>query len=290
MTFSEHNVNGVVFTAVNEIPVRHGFTTRLGGVDTGGHLGLNLGLNRTDNLSAVRENYRRLGSALGISCGSMVWCRQVHGTEVLESGMHNVCRFVPDGARDGDGLMSDVPGLGLIVFTADCIPILLYDTAHGAVAALHAGWKGALGGIAEKGVLAMKRRYFSRPEDIKAAIGPGIGPCCFQVGEDVKNALFSLLGTAAEQLISSLPAPRLHFSPEDAAEKSVPYPADAVKGKYFIDLKGANRALLIRAGLNPESIAVSDECTRCRPDRYWSHRYHGLSRGSQCGIIAADER
>ena len=290
MNFTEHNVDGLIYTAVDGLGVRHAFTTRLGGADTGGHSSLNLGENRTEHPDAVRENYRRLGAAVGISHEKMVWCRQVHSTDVLESDLRHVCRLYEGGARTADGLMSDVPGLGLIAFTADCIPILLHDPVHGAVAALHAGWKGSLKDMAGAGVRAMCRRYGSRPEDILAAIGPGIGACCFQVSEDVREALFAVLGREAEEFISTVPAQRVNFPPQDADERSEPYPDEPVPGKYFIDLKGADRTLLLRAGLAPEHIAVSTECTRCRPDRYWSHRFHGLSRGSQGCIIAANER
>lgn len=261
--------------------VPHAFTTRLGGVDGGTQAGLNLGYNRTEQPDAVRENYRILCEALGLDENRLVWGRQVHGRTVLPAEEKDICRL-GGSAREGDGVMSNVPGLGLVVYTADCIPILLSDPVTGAVAAIHAGWRGTVADISGEGVRAMARQYGSRPEDIRAAVGPGISQCCFQVGRDVVDAVIAVLGREGEQFISTRPAPPFGVTQF--------VPPEAVEGKFYVDNKGVNRALLIKAGVAPENIAVSDECTRCDTDRYWSHRFHGDSRGSQGAIIAAGNR
>lgn len=280
-TFTTVNCGALKYTAAPFLTAPHAFTTRLGGVDTGSRAGLNLGYNRTDDPKAVEENYRILCRALGLDETRLVWGRQVHGNTVLPADEKDICRLGGP-AREGDGVMSDVPGLGLVVYTADCVPVLLSDPEHGAVAAIHAGWRGTVANIVGEGVRAMAKRYGSRPEDLRAAIGPAISQCCFQVGRDVVDAVLAILGSEGEQFISTRPS-----APHGAVSF---VPPQEIPGKFYVDNKGVNRALLIKAGLAPENIAVSNECTRCDTDRYWSHRFHGDSRGSQGAIIAAAAR
>ena len=158
---------------------------------------------------------------------------------------------------------------------ADCVPLLFADPVKRVVGTSHSGWKGTVAGMAAVTVERMVSDYGCRREDIRAAVGPSIGPCCFEAGEEVKEAALNRLGAAAEALISPLP-----FGP------GAPSGYRAKEGKCFIDLKAFNRALFLRAGIPAENIAVSNECTRCNVDRYWSYRFHGNARGSQ-GLLVS---
>ena len=160
-----------------------------------------------------------------------------------------------------DGLVPDIPGVSLVVFGADCLPVLFYDPVRRVAAAAHAGWRGTAAGIVERAVEKMAF-YGSRPEDILAAIGPGISRCCFETHEDVPNAMTSALGVCA-----------------------TPYIDPIENGKFKVDLKGINAMRLERAGLLPEHIAVSGDCTACHPEKYWSHRVTNGVRGSQAAVI-----
>ena len=166
------------------------------------------------------------------------------------------------GVYEADGLITDEPGLCLTIFSADCIPVLLLDPVRRCAAAVHAGWRGTALGIAARAALRMREDYGCRPEHIRAAIGPGISPCCFLTRDDVPGALRDGLGSQAE---------------------TCRRPAE--DGRWHVDLKGANALWLRRAGLSPEHIALCPDCTACRTDRFWSHRVMGERRGSMAAII-----
>ena len=166
------------------------------------------------------------------------------------------------GVYEADGLITDEPGLCLTIFSADCIPVLLLDPVRRCAAAVHAGWRGTALGIAARAALRMREDYGCRPEHIRAAIGPGISPCCFLTRDDVPGALRDGLGSQAETCIR---------------------PAE--DGRWHVDLKGANALWLRRAGLSPEHITLCPDCTACRTDRFWSHRVMGERRGSMAAII-----
>ncbi len=259
------NVNGLELLTDPNIPVPHGFTTRLGGVSTGVFESLNLGLHRGDDFSNVAENYRILGNALGFSKEDLVLTWQVHSDIVrvvsrADAGKGYDHRSYPQ----CDALVTNTPGVALMVFTADCTPILFYDPVTGAVGAAHAGWRGTALGIAQKTVQTMASRFGTRPEDVIAAIGPNIGACCFETDRDVPEAMLSALGQEAEPYITQ-------------------------KGeKFHVDLKAMNRLWLRRAGV--ENITLSDSCTACQPHRFWSHRVTQGQRGSQGAVILCKER
>ena len=171
----------------------------------------------------------------------------------------------PRDYTDVDALITNVPGLPLTVFSADCGTVLLYDPVHQAIGAVHAGWRGCAAGIVEKTVAAMGAAYGSRPAELLAALGPCIGPCCFETDGDVPEAMRAALGAIANAYIT-------------------------VKGpKFHVDLAGLNRQWLLRVGLLPERIEVSGICTACRPDLFWSHRKMGDQRGVQVAVISLKE-
>lgn len=246
------------------ISAPHAFTTRLGGVSEGIFDSLNLGLHRGDKPENVEENYRRLANAVGFDLQKMVLTYQTHSDIVRVVTQQDCLGSLSH--RDYpvcDGLVTNVPGVALMVFTADCTPILFHDPVTGSVGAVHAGWRGTAAGIAAKAVEAMAFAFGSRPEDIRAAIGPNIGPCCFETDGDVPEAMLSALGEDAESYI------------RPAGEK------------FYVDLKGINALWLRRSGVN--CIDISTDCTFCASHRFWSHRVTRGQRGAQGAVIVCRE-
>ena len=248
------------YSVAEDIGAPHGFTTRLGGVSQGHLASLNLGTRRGDDPENVLENYRILGKELGFAPEELVLTRQTHTDIVLAVDESHKGRglFSPD-LPECDGLVTNTPGVGLVVFTADCTPLLLWDAVTGAVGAAHAGWRGTAAGIGAKTVKAMVENFGCRPENIHAAIGPNIGQCCFETDRDVPDAMLAAFGHEAKVYIRQ-------------------------KGeKYYANLKELNALSLRRAGV--KTIEISEDCTACRPDRFWSHRRVGDLRGAQGAII-----
>lgn len=273
MEFLRREVNGVVFlTAPGLEGVCHGFSTRLGGVSQGHLASLNLRFegdfydpeNSDPEIGAVRVNYRRFCDALGVDMERVALSKQVHQDTVRVVTADDAGKGLSR-ARDytADGLVTDVPGLPLFVFSADCITVLLFDPARRAVGAVHAGWRGTALGIVKKAVETMTAAYGTDPADLRAAIGPGIGPCCFETHGDVPQALLAGMG-------------------EDARPFIAPYGEE----KFHVDLKGVNRRWLELAGVR--QIDVCDLCTACRGDLFWSHRKLGSRRGVQVSAIALE--
>lgn len=264
---TEQQVNGVTFLAADGFlaagGVAHGFSTRLGGVSEGIYASMNLGVTRGDDPERVTENYRRFCAAVGADVTGIVMSSQVHGTVIrtvtradVKAGLHDPIGY------ECDGLITDLPGLALTVFSADCIPVLLYDPVRRVIAAVHAGWRGTAGNIAGKAVQKMREDYGCRSENVLAAIGPGISQCCFETHSDVPDAMTASLGDLAKPHILSVE-----------------------NGKFRVDLKGINAALLMQAGVSPGHIEVSGHCTACLPQLYWSHRVTQGQRGSQAAMI-----
>ncbi len=239
----------------------HCFTTRLGGVSTGHLASLNLGVHRGDRWENVYENYRRLGAAVGFTPEQTVFTRQTHTDKVERvTAADRGAGLLREVEPERDGIYTDEPGVALVCFGADCTPILLHDPVTGCVGAVHSGWRGTAAGIVLACIRAMGRDYGVRPENLRAAIGPCIGGCCFETGPEVPAAMVSALGQAARTAIRP-----------GAGDRS------------FVDLKALNRLWLERAGVR--QIDVCPDCTRCRPDRYWSHRVTGNARGSLAAVI-----
>ena len=246
------------------IGVPHCFTTRYGGVSQGYLSSMNIGLHRGDDAKNVEENFRILADALGILPEDFVLTKQIHSDIVVKVGQVDRGKHMIEGASpECDALITKDPGTALFVFTADCTPILFQDPVTGAVGAAHAGWKGTALGIAAKTVEAMVREFGCDPENIRAAIGPNISACCFETDRDVPDAMISALGEDAKAFIT----PK--------------------KDKYHVNLKEINALWLRRAGV--KEIEISDVCTACQHDRFWSHRVTRGQRGSQGAIIVCKE-
>ena len=247
--------------------LRHGFSTRLGGVSPAPWDSLNLRPGQGDGEAALLENYRRFFAAVGAEESRTVLAHQVHETTVrLCDGSDAGKGLLRPRDYTADALITREVNLPLTVFSADCGTILLYDPVHRAIGAVHAGWRGCAAGIVEKTVRAMRDAFSSRPEELYAALGPCIGRCCFETDRDVPEAMRAALGAQAE--------PYLTFDGR----------------KYHVDLRGLNRQWLLRAGMLPEHTEDSGLCTACHPDLFWSHRKMGERRGVQAAVIALEGR
>ena len=245
------------------IAAPHCFTTRLGGVSEGIFASMNIAVKEGESPENVRKNLEILGETIGFDTEDLVLTRQTHTdiVRVVGKADHRSCfhRDYPE----CDALVTAEPGTALMIYTADCTPMLFYDPVTGAVGAAHAGWRGTASAIGGKTVRAMVRHFGCRPEDIRAAIGPNIGACHFETDADVPNAMLAAFGSDAEPYIRK------------AGEK------------YFLDLKQINAMILRREGVR--HIDISGDCTMCQPHRFWSHRITGNARGSQGAVIVCKE-
>jgi YfiH family protein len=231
----------------------HGFPERTGGVSTGPRSSLNLGARWGDDRATVEENRRRLAVFAGYDPDQLVITRHVHGTNVWTVG-----EPLAEGA-EFDGLVCDRVGPVLGAFAADCIPLLFAEPEARVCAAAHAGWRGTVAGIATNVVTRMAA-LGARPDRIRVALGPSIGPCCFEVGPEVVSEFRAAFGELAGLVV---PGPH----------------------KDHIDLRVASRAVLERAGVRPENIDDRPPCTRCEGDRFFSYRRDGKEGGVHMGFI-----
>lgn len=243
--------------------LRHGFSTRKGGVSCGEYAALNFSTAK-ESEEIVAENYRRFCAANGLSEESLALTQQTHTTHIAEATAALKGRGRTVVGQDVDGLVTGVPGLGLICFTADCVPILMVDPKAKVIAAVHSGWRGTVGSIGKKAVEKMLNLGASS-ENILAAIGPSIGPCSFEVGPEVQAEFDAVFGDA------------------------LPYRPSNREGHSMVDLWGANRIVLENAGLQKNHIYVSEICTFCNNAEYYSHRYTNGRRGSLIGAIELDD-
>jgi YfiH family protein len=249
----------------------HAFSTRPGGVTTCYEgRALNLGFTKEDAREQVEENRRLFLQAVGAANGRQPWPlianRQVH------SDIIHVVRAPAGSILAGDGLVTNIPGIAIAVLTADCLPVLLVDTKNRVVGAFHAGWRGTVKRIAAKGVGTMRHEFGSRPEDIYAAIGPGIQKCCYEVGGDLRSEFesqFSWAGELFHEVQQSDPVREKY--PLLFLNARAPGHGDSCV-RLHLDLSEANRRQLIEAGVPEAQITVSGECTACDTVKFFSHR------------------
>lgn len=239
------------------------FTGRLGGVSPRWDGGLNWSRSVGDAPEHVRENRRRTLALLGLPVERAVMAGLVHGDRVVAVTGQEASAEPGDVAlvNDCDALITDQPGLALIATAADCVPVYLYDPVRRVVGVAHAGWRGTVAGIAGKTARAMAERYGCRPADIHAAVGPSIGPCCYEVDDAVAAPLRQYYGAEAESLL--LPGRQPH--------------------KYQLDLWEANRRDLQGAGVG--AVTVAGACTACQVDRLFSHRAEAGRAGRGAAVI-----
>ncbi len=249
--------NGLTYYRSPQIGVPHGFSTRLGGVSLPLHLAsMNMGRNLGDDPAAVDENYRRFCAVLGVGLETVVYTKQIHSASVLAVGRADI-----GGVYECDGFVTREHGVTLSVRTADCVPVVFWSP-EGVAGVCHAGWRGTVAGIQQATVEKMKE-LGANPENLFVAVGAAIGKCCYEVGDDfVSEVRRSPCGGICVKYID--------FSGE----------------KPHADLIGMNLELLRRAGVKDENIAVSGECTCCRPDLFFSHRASMGKRGVMAAMIS----
>jgi len=251
MSFREVISNSVTYMTAPGIQATHAFTTRYGGVSSGIYASLNLAQKAGDDIEKVKENYARICRALGINTSDIVRNAQVHGNRIRVVTKEDTGKLFTQTPPEADGLITNSPGVALMVYTADCVPVILHDPVKNVIGAVHAGWRGTASNIAGEAIKKMKDVFDCNCGDIRAAIGPCISKCCYETDSDVSLAL-----------------------PEFSAKHGA---------KFMVDLKEANRCLLDKAGVR--NIEISEECTSCKNDKYWSHRKTKGKRGIQATII-----
>ena len=245
--------------------VKHGFSTRIGGVSKGCFSSLNLSFTRGDEEEAVRENFRRIGSAMGIRCEDMVFTHQTHTTNVrVVTEADKGCGIVkPRTYSDVDGLVTDIPGICLVTFYADCVPLYFVDPVKKVIGLSHSGWRGTVGKIGKVTVETMCREFKSRPEDILAAVGPSICQDCYEVSEDV---ILEFQKAFEEKYWE-----KLFYKKKN--------------GKYQLDLWEANHIIFLKAGIKEEHISMPGICTCCNPEFLFSHRASHGRRGNLAAFL-----
>ena len=266
----------------------HAFSTRKGGFSrVYGKNSLNLGFTKQDSRAAVERNRAAFVKTLGVSTRKNPWplvtVRQIH------SDIIHYVSAAPAEPLAGDGLITDTPGLLLAIQAADCLPIILVDKKRRAVGVFHAGWRGTAKRIVEKGVGEMRRRFGSKPEDIRAAIGPGIHNCCYTVGPEVQNQFETQFVWASElfrETKDSEPIrekyPLLFLTSRAPGHSELPK-------NIFLDLVKANRRQLLDAGVLGRNIEASELCTSCRTDLLFSHRAENGVTGRMMGVAGIRE-
>ncbi len=262
--FVEENKNGLIYMRSTLIGARHLFTTRYGGVSTGSLSSLNLLGSKGDKPENIRENWNRVCAILGVGPDDCAVTKQVHGNVVrivTEADRHVCLSPVP---YEADGIATNVRGMPICCFTADCVPTLLWDERGTAAAAVHCGWRSSVADILKNAVEQMETLGAQR-ERIRAALGPAIGFCCFETDDDVPEAISAWLGGDTDGLFRR-----------------------RADGKTMVDLRGANARRLVQLGLRPEKIDLSEECTMCSHEKYWSHRYTHGDRGGQAACIVLE--
>lgn len=255
------------FPALDETGiVSHAFSTRMGGVSEGKFAAMNFSFTRGDRPEHVMENYRRMAAALGMDHTRMVLSYQTHTTHVRAVTEADAGKGVvrERDYRDVDGLITNVPGITLVTFYADCVPLYLVDPVRKAIGLSHSGWRGTVNRMGQKTIEAMSRTYGTRPEDLIVCIGPSICQDCYEVGEEV-----------AKEFKTAFPGP--------SGEKLL-----RAKGgeKYQLDLWAANRLIFEEAKIPPTQIHTTDICTHCNSEYLFSHRTMGDERGNLAAFLA----
>lgn len=262
-----HGVTYVTFPKLSRYSDRllHGFSTRLGGVSESYLGAMNLSFSRGDDREKVLENHRRFSKALGYEAEKLVFSDQVHKTHIHKVTKADAGKGIlrESDIKETDGLVTNVPGIPMITFYADCVPLLFYDPEKNVIAMAHSGWKGTVLKIGAKMVAYMQSEYGSRPENIVCAIAPSICQGCYEVSEDV-----------AEQFYSAFSA---------SCWDSLLYAKD--NGKYQLNLHKACESTLLEAGIQKEHLDITDLCTCCNPEIFFSHRASQGRRGNLAAVM-----
>lgn len=247
--------------------VTHGMSTRQGGVSLGRYHSLNLAYNSDDDPASVKENYRIFTAALQINQDQAVLTHQTHNTNIMNVSAIDMGKGIsrPKDYDSVDGLITNVPGIPLLTFHADCVPLFFVDPVTKTIGLAHIGWKGTVHQLAVKMVDRLKSDYGVTPGDLLVAIGPSISECCFVIRSDVR-----------QELLDNLP-----FS-----EKLIQVVRE---GQWRVSLQKINRVLLQQAGVDPSGIIDSGVCTCCHSDIYFSHRAQGSTRGTMAAMLQLNQ-
>ncbi|MDD6433592.1 MAG: peptidoglycan editing factor PgeF [Ruminococcus bromii] len=263
-----NNVNSVPYLTYNSLSeidfINHAFSTRLGGVSTDEFTSMNLAFNRGDSPENVTENYKRFCKSAGFDYESLTASSQDHHTFVRAVTKENVGVgiYKPKDIESVDALITNEPGVTLVTYYADCTPLFFVDTKQKAIGLAHAGWRGTVGRIGDNVVKKMQSLYGTDPSDIKAAIGPAISVCCYEVDKPCADNFLAL---------DELDSTKFVFPKGN--------------GKFMIDLLETNRQILVHAGVKNENITVSDVCTNCNSELLWSHRATKGHRGTMSAFM-----
>lgn len=267
MTLHENKgVSYLTFPAFEQYPfIRHAFSTRLGGVSQNEFASMDLSFHRGDSDENVLENYRRFCAAVGFDFNTLVASSQDHHTVIRRVGREHagIGIWRPKDMQSVDGLITNEPNVTLVTYYADCVPLYFLDPVKRAVGLAHAGWRGTVARIGEKTVERMREEFGSNPEDIIAAIGPSIGPCCYEVDEPVERQFAQLTDLAPMDFITEMP-----------------------NGKFMLNLWEVNRRVIQHAGVPEQNITVGGLCTKCNSELLYSHRVMGAARGGLAAMLA----
>lgn len=263
-----HEREGVVyltFRNLEQAGVLHGFSTRLGGVSQGDLSTMNLSFHRGDDPEAVMENHRRFAQAIGYDERKLVFSDQVHTTKIYKVTEADCGKGI---TRESDiigidGLVTNRPGIPLITFFADCVPLFFYDPVGKVVALAHSGWRGTVARIGKVMLDYMKQEYHTQAKDVLCAIGPSICQDCYEISGDV-----------AEE-----------FQKEFTEVQYKDFMRSVGSGKYHLDLWKVNQYILLEAGIRKEHLETTDICTCCNPDLLFSHRASHGKRGNLGAVI-----
>ncbi len=273
MIFYSHSMelnikNGVSFLrfpSINKLGfVNHAFSTKLGGISSGEFSSMNLSFNRGDSYENVIENYKRLCLASDINFDTLVASAQDHNTFIRTVTDKEIGIGItkPRDLQSVDGLITNVPNVTLVIYFADCVPIILVDPVKKAIGAVHSGWRGTVKEIAKVAIDKMKIEYGCNPENFICTIGPNINKCCYEVDENVFKEFNKLT----------------HLSPEKFIQHTN-------NNKYMIDLSETNKQILLNCGVQEKNISVSDLCTKCNSELLFSHRATNGRRGGMAGFV-----
>lgn len=257
-------VTYVTFPLLQKEGLIHGFSTRLGGVSKGYFSSMNLSFQRGDCEEDVRENYKRIGKAIGFSPENLVFSDQIH-EDTIYSVTKDDCGkgYTKELLKGNDGLVTNERQVPLVTFYADCVPIFFYDPVKEVIGMAHSGWRGTVKRIGCKMLSKMQTEYGSKVEDILVVIAPSICKDCYEISEDVANEFKKEMKEISTEL----------------------YLEEKGNGKYQLDLWKVNEEMLLRAGVQREHLAVTDLCTCCNPELFFSHRASEGKRGNLAGFM-----
>lgn len=268
--WEERQVEGVPFLTCEKLEgipfIKHGFSTRKGGVSEGIFDSMNLSFTRGDKDDAVRENFRRMAIAIGVEEDSLVFAKQTHTTNVRVVTKEDKGKGITKALDydDIDGLITNVPGLCLTTFYADCVPLFVVDPVHKAIGLSHSGWRGTVAKMGQVTLDRMKETFGTKAEDVVVAIGPSICQKCYEVSEDV---IIEFQNHFNKKWWDSL-----YYKKEN--------------GRYQLNLWKANEIIFLESGVKRENIAVTNVCTNCNSELLWSHRATKGERGSLAAFMA----